>query len=305
MISNTYKMALVAFDLDNTLGFFYHVAPVGHLFSLDLLDNSETRGLNPNFHISPRIRAALKRVEERFIEKLLERQHLLRTILRPNLDAMLRPVIQAAQVGRIRSICMYSNAANSFSLKLAKTIIERQYGVSNLFCALVDATHPIRSADLKTIKYGEPIKTFATLRSIFRKLCGYPLPIQPSNIIFIDERRPKHDIAVMEPEGLTYIQPSEYMPILPRGHKGEIIKMALECLIEEGLMTDEEYLQSSVFQCLKRKYINQRIRPIGNFHDLLDFIGEEVADSDKVAKPFINDTKTLRQQLIRAIGRTA
>lgn len=296
-------MALVAFDLDNTLGFFFHVAPVGHLFSLDLLENSETRGLNPNFQIPQRVRAAMARAEERFVEKLLDRQHLLRIILRPNLDAMIRPVMNAKYLGRVRSVCIYSNAANSFSLTLAKKLIERTYRAPNLFCALVDATHRIRVNDLKTMKHGEPIKTFSTLKAIFKRLCKYPLTIRPSNIVFIDERRPKHDLAALEPEGLTYIQPTEYMPVVPRGHKGEILKLALECMIQEGLMTDEEYLNSSVFHCLKRKYINQRIRAIGNFHDLLEFIGEEMAESDDVAKPFQNDTKALRQDLIRAIAR--
>jgi hypothetical protein len=296
-------MALVAFDLDNTLGFFYHIAPVGHLFSLDLLDNSETRGLNPNFQIPPRVRAAMARAEERFVEKILERQHLMRIILRPNLDAMLRPILHAKHLGRVRSVCIYSNAANPFSLTLAKKLIERIYRAPNLFCALVDATHRVRATDLKTIKHGEPIKTFTTIKAIFKRLCKYPLTIQPSDVIFVDERRPKHAVSAMEPEGLIYIQPNEYMPAVPRGHKGEILKLALECLIHEGLMTDEEYLNSSVFHCLKRKYINQRIRAIGNFHDLLEFIGEEMASADEVAKPFQNDTKALRQDLIRAIGR--
>lgn len=300
-------MSYVAFDLDNTLGYFYHVMPVAYFFSAETLENSSYKRYNPSFKLSPTLKVKMAIAEAAYIKKIAERQHLVNVILRPNLDALIRPILQGRLTGRVRSVVIYSNNDNNFVLKLAKTLIEAKYNAPGLFTALVDATHPIRVADQERAVAGEPAKTYRTLKVIFRKLCGAFLPLAAHNIIFIDERPKKHDVTNAEPDGLTYIQPTVYAPEIPRVHKREIFKLLIDVLEEQGLFQDPEYLDSPLFHCMRQTYVEGtgtgRFGPIDEFHEMAHHAAQEIAVAGEQAVPFVDDTAALRRGLLRALAR--
>lgn len=278
-------MAFVAVDLDNTLGYFEHLVPIGEFF------------FGATGHLAGRV----ARAEARFFASVAERQHLVTTILRPNLDAMMRPILAARRVGKLRAMVIYSNSTSGFCLRLAKTLIEDRYDTP-LFCALIDATDPIRKSDVKVIKHGEPLKTLGVLRKAFKIYCGIQQPIHANQVIFIDERPVRHDIAMDEKDGLTYIQPTPYRPTVPLSHKKELFGLLMQALVEEELLGDPEYLDSPVFHCLKQSWYTRRRRVITNIRDLMEFADEEMARAGH-GEPFKADTRALRQQLLRGLGR--
>lgn len=298
-------MSYIAFDLDNTLAYLFHVSPVAHFISVETMENSAHKAMNPGFRLSRRLRNALYQAEANFIQKIMARQHLVKTILRPNLDAMMRPVLNGIRTGRVRGVALYSNTENTFSMRLAIALIEARYDWPGLFCAAVDATNPIRAPDRERIVAGEPLKTYKVLKSIFTRFCGGAngLPIMPHNTIFVDERPMKHAVSLAEKDGLLYIQPTVYSPSIPRTHKKEILRLLLDVLHEEGLLYDAEYIESSVFNCMRRIYGTRRSVPIDSFNDLLNHVAQEIMMAGEEAIPFKDDTVALRRGFIRGLAR--
>jgi hypothetical protein len=244
-------MALIAFDLDNTLGYFSHVGAWADFFSIETLENSFNLTINPKFKISPTLKKILREAEANYNSKLLANPQILRTILRPNLDAMITPLIKAKQEGLIRAICIYSNTWNTYSVHLGKFLIETLYECPNLFDIVIDASDPIRRGDWELRPQGQQIKTYGVLKEIFRKLCKVKGSIAPSDILFIDERLTKHNIAINELEGLVYLKPSVFSPKIPLETSKQIFRIGLQVLEESGLASNTEYLDSDIFHCLK------------------------------------------------------
>jgi hypothetical protein len=300
-------MSYVAFDLDNTLGYFYHIMAVAPFLSAETLENWSYMRHNSGFKLSPSLKAKLKKAEAAYIDAVLERPHLIQILLRPNIDAMMRPILTGRQNGRVRSVVIYSNTDNAFAIRLAVRLLEARYGVRDLFCGTVDATHPIRKPDYAQIEGGEPLKTFPVLRSIFRRLCKVALPIKPHEVIFIDERPKRHALTNYEPEGLTYIQPTVYAPKLPQAHKKEIFKLLLDVLDAQGLLRDDEYMNSRIFKCMRQSYVSgngtRRFTPIDGFHELAAHAAHEIAVAGAEAIPFKDDTVALRRAILRALAK--
>ncbi len=297
----------MAFDLDNTLGYFYHIMPIAYFLSADTMENSSYMRHNGGFKLGPALKAKLKKAETAYINAVLERPHLIQILLRPNIDAMMRPILAGRQTGRVRSVVIYSNTDNAFAVRLAVRLLEARYEVRNLFCATVDATHPIRRPDYVQMEGGEPLKTFPVLRSIFRRLCKSTLPIKPHEVIFVDERPKRHALTNYEPEGLTYIQPTVYAPKLPQAHKKEIFKLLLDVLEAEGLLQDDEYMNSRIFKCMRQSYVSgngtHRFTSIDGFHELAAHAAHEIAVAGGEAIPFKDDTVALRRAILRALAR--
>lgn len=293
-------MALVAFDLDNTLGFFYHIAPVAEFLSPETVTCTIQRAAAGNEHLtlSPDVQAAMLVAEERFFEKVFKNGPLLRSLLRPNLDAMIGPVVQARLHGKVRAVILYSNTWNVLTMKLAKCIIETVYDCPGLFSALIDANHPIRLEDWSRVEAGEPLKTSHTLKRIFREVVGIKDAIRYRDMIFIDEREPPHSSMLQDVAlGLTYLRPTFYAPRVPRTLKHAVRQLLFEALSESGLATNHAYLRSDVFNRWKLTYDLERV-PIRNFIDLMRYVDDEVDDSDAAAAPFVDDSANLRRTLI-------
>jgi hypothetical protein len=302
-------MSYIAFDLDNTLGYFYHIYSIANFLSPETVENSAYKRYNQTFKLGDSLKAKMLKAEAAYIKKIAERQHLVNVILRPNLDALIRPVLQGRLTGRVRAVAIYSNTDNMFAMKLAIHLIERRYNTPGFFNAAVDATHPIRTVDHEHSERtnGEPIKTYRTIKAIFRKLCGVTLPLTPANVIFIDERPNRHHVMNAEPDGLTYIQPTVYSPEIPRTHQREIFKLLLDTLEEEGLLADAEYMDSCLFYCFRQTYIEGtgtgRYGPIDGFHEMAHHVAQEIAVAAAEPVPFKDDTVALRRAMLRALAR--
>lgn len=294
-------MALVAFDLDNTLGYFSHVGVWADFFSLENLENPFNLSLNPKFKLSKELREKLRGAEKLYIKKILESELIVKSILRPNLDAMILPLIAAKKQGKIRAICIYSNTWNTFTPGLGKALIETLYNCENLFDCVVDASHPIRAADWSNRLQGNQIKTFQVLKSIFRQLCGVKGSIKESDVLFVDERLEKHAISSSESKGLIYLKPTEYLPKLQMSLLKKVFNIGIEVLEESGLFKDTHYLESDVFHCIKFgpwDKINIYI-PVQNIFELIQIAEENLRASALVGHDFVDDTDDIIQCINR------
>jgi hypothetical protein len=197
---------------------------------------------------------------------------------------------------------MISNTWNTFSMRLAKELIETLYQCPGLFCTLVDATHSIRIPDWKRVEHGEPVKTYRGLRAIFQKLCGVRHSIRQSDIIFIDERVHPHDVKREVQHGLTYIQPSEYSPVFSNRIRQEIRRVGYLALEQEGLLRNPAFLASDLCFCIKIAY-DLTLTPIASAVDLLAYIETAIHRENTVGVPFKDDTLTLRRKLIHALSK--
>jgi len=288
-------MALVAFDLDNTLGYFSHVGVWADFFSVDNLTNQFNLALNPKFKLSSDLKHRLGAAEKLYVKKILEHREILESILRPNLDAMIHPLIVAKREGKIRAICIYSNTWNTFTPHLGKVLIEHIYDCENLFDCVVDASHPIRAFDWSDRLQGGQIKTFEVLKSIFRELCGVKGAIKASDILFVDERAVKHVIA--NTKGLTYLKPTEYLPALSLSLLHKVFNIGIEVLNESGLFKHGEYLESDVFHCIKFGDWNKenKYNPIQNIYELIQIAEENLRASALVGDKFVYDSDEIKE----------
>ena len=298
-------MALVAFDLDNTLGHFDLVAPWGEFFSVDLLENPVYLKYNRGFTLSDGLKRRLRAIEMRIVE-MVEKSDVLSTIiLRPNLDAMLNPIIEAKRDGRVKAVCMYSNASSPYKLKFAKTLIERRFNCPGFFDCLVDATHTIRGYDWRkrAPSTHEPLKTFATLRRIFKDLCGVQGVISPEQILFVDDRFVKHHLENDEKYGLTYLKPTVFSPPVSEIMKRASFADMLNCLYYAGLFTDVEYLESPIFNCVKYNVYDRRAVKIRSVFQLINFAENSL--KDRIMKPidFRNDSKRIHQVIVKFLAK--
>ena len=292
-------MALVAFDLDNTLGYFNHIGVWADLFSLDNLENQFNLALNPNFKLSPALRKTLRGAEKLYIKKILESPKIVESTLRPNLDAMILPLIQAKKMGKIRAICIYSNTWNTLTIYLGKAIIEATYNCENLFDCVVDASHPIRAHDWLNKDQGQQIKTFKVLKLIFKDLCNVKGAIRQSDILFVDERMEKHQIANEVSEGLIYLKPTEYLPKVSINILHHIFDIGIEVLEESGIFKNREYLESDITHGIKfgEWGADNKFIPITNVFELIQIAEESLRASGLRGHAFVDDTKEIRESI--------
>jgi len=297
-------MGLVAFDLDNTLGFFYHIGIWADFFSVETVENTFNRKINPSFSISDSVERSMCKAQKLFIEKLLQKQDLLNLILRPNLDTMILPLIKAKKQGIVKAICIYSNSWNPFVLHVAKDLIETIYKCKGFFDCLVDASHPIRKYDWSLEAHGEPSKNLITLRKIFRELCKVKGPIDPEDILFLDDREPKHDLTKLELEGLVYLKPIKFDPTLTDRDREKIFMLGLNVLDECDLLEDSEYLESDVFHCKKYNTFTD-LKKISNIYDLLEMAEKKLNSEGIDGKGFTNDSQYISKTIKGFLARSS
>ena len=287
-------MSLIAFDLDNTLGYFFHIGIWSDFFSVDTIENSFNREINPGLRLSTRLKSKLREAEALYIEKLLASPRIMKTVLRPNLDEMIRPLIKHKR--QIEAVVIYSNTWNSFTPHIGKALIESVYKCPGLFDCVVDATHPIRRHDWKRVEDDQPLKTFKVLKDIFAKLCNVKGPIEPEDILFVDEREEKHHLE--KEAGLTYLKPTVFSPKLTSPERREIYKIGLDVLEETGLLEDEEYLISPVFFC--KKYTStKKTASVKGIEQLLKMAGKKLLSEGREGVRFRDDSREIRECISR------
>jgi len=295
---------LVAFDLDNTLGCFDGIYPWGYFFSVDELEN----GVNAlDIDTPPALKGRLKKAEQLFIKKLRAYRELFSVILRPNLDALIKPLIRAKRNGTVRAICMYSNTSSTFTMHFAKHIIEEQYSCPGFFDCMVDATDPIRKHDWEDSKdWSQPLKTFPVLKRIFKEYCGVTDIITPDRILFVDDRKERHHLANEEKHGLTYLQVTPYVPDITRRMREMIYTIGLEVLLETNLVDYPPYLFSNIFETTREKRTDSGRRSrvdIRGMFDMLEFTETAVLSPWSNPVDFSDDTAAIRRVMALFVKR--
>lgn len=289
-------MACVAFDLDCTLGFFEITNPLVYLWSIEHIRNPEQARVNRQFKPSITLLNRLQRAKETFAKSLLADPAILSTVIRPNLDALMLPLLEAKKVNRLKTIIIYSNTGVSYSVELAKFLIESIYK-TNVFSLEADHWHPLRTADhvnRMNGHYVEPYKTMETLQKLFKKALHKKKSIPIKNILFVDDRSPKHKLQENEAEGLTYIVPTHFNPVVTKKQKDYIMFLAVSALVSQGLTDNKEYLESG-FCHRNIPYDFTKQESISGLPALLEYVRNEM-DTSRGA-PWVQDTAALSAQV--------
>ena len=271
----------MAFDLDKTLGFFEVVNTLAPLWSVEFISNSEQVRGNTPIKISYPLQHMLERAQQEFADYLLEDPATLSTVLRSDLDAMILPLIEAKRARKLKTVIIYSNTGVTYSTHLAKYLIEKKYGAPGLFSLLADHWHPLRKHDMVDQRdrgpYVEPYKTMETLQRLFKKATHTKKATPFRNILFVDDRLPKHRLEEAEPEGLTYLVPKRYEPKVTLQDKQYIRFLAFKAMSESGLLGHHAYL-SSPFCNRDIVYDYTKRHPIHSFQELISYVSANMAD---------------------------
>jgi len=283
-------MAYVAFDLDNTLGFFGLTNKLGNLWSKEAISNPE-QSARP-IKISRKLEIKLSRAREFFAKSLLKDKNILFTVLRPNLDAMILPLLEAKRKRKLNSVIIYSNTGSDYSMELAKYLIEEHYKCRGFFDLMANHWHPLRTHDHRDAQpgeYVEPLKTIETLQKLFKR-ASYGKAAPLTNILFVDDRDPKHELQKQEPEGLTYLVPTRFTPTITPSQRRYILFLAMYALNEQGLLSSEEYLTSPF--CNRRIiYDFTKHVQISGLDDLLDYVRGQMETEESPDRPWRRDTE--------------
>jgi hypothetical protein len=269
-------MACVAFDLDNTLGFFEVVNALAPMWSVEYISAPDQHVYNAPVNISYPLQHLLDRAKKIFADYLLDDANILSTVLRPDLDAMILPLLEAKKSRKVRTVIIYSNTGVTYSVQLAKYLIETIYKCPGFFSLTADHWHPLRENDMVNQRphsqtYVEPYKTIETLQLLFKKALHTKKAIPLQNILFVDDRPEKHRLEEQEKDGLTYLMPKHFRPKITTRHKEYILFLAFKALSDTGLLRNREYLESPF---CKRNFIYDVVKkhPIQNFQELLSHV---------------------------------
>jgi hypothetical protein len=260
-------MAHVAFDLDRTLGFFEIVGPLAFLWSKEFLLNPEQSANNSSMRMSRKLELQLARARETFARSLLGDPDLLFTVLRPDLGELIRPLLKSSE---FKTAIIYSNTGVSYSVELGKFLIEKYFKAPNFFSLTADHWHPLRDED-RTDKFDEPKKTIGTLQKLFRRATHRRKDVPMKNILFVDDRVPKHELASQEKQGLTYLHIHPFVPFITAKQREQLLFLAVAALDKHGLLKSTEYLESG-FCHRDIPYDYTKHHPIRGFRELLSFV---------------------------------
>jgi hypothetical protein len=287
-------MAFVAFDLDNTLGYFEAVGPLAFFMSPEFLQNPEELPTNP-LKISKRLEGTLRIVRREFAAELLKRPDIIHAVLRPNLDALIKPILRKKM-----TVIIYSNTGNSFSTHLAKEMIERKYKSPGLIKLIADVFHPLRKPETTNAGprgFMNPDKTFPVLERLLQEAANRHESLHPDRIVFVDDKTPMHSISNMTSHGLTYIKPTPYVPKLTKKTRQEILQIALGVMDKAGLLSDNEYLTSAF--CFRRIQRIEGVVVLRGFPDLFSYVWKTMNQTYYPPSTWEDDTVTLESGMRR------
>jgi len=292
-------MAYVAFDLDNTLGYFEVVGPIAFFISPEFLKNPEESPTN-SLTISKRLSLKLEHVRANFAAELLKRPHVLHAVLRPNLDSLIKPLLK-----KKTTVIIYSNTGNTFSTHLAKDLIERKYKSPGLIKLIADVFHPLRKPETSGLRGADgflnPDKTFPVLNTLLAAAAKRLTPIHPEDMLFVDDRTPMHPISEATRLGLTYIKPTAYAPRVTKTVRQEILQIALGVIDKAGLLADEEYLASGF--CFRRIRRKEGVKVIKGFPDLFKYVWKSMNETYYPPSKWVDDTSSLESEMRRFVER--
>jgi len=284
-------MACVAFDLDWTLGNFEIFWYLSNLWSIEDITTKDQRG-NMSFNPSRSLRNALDRVKHTFLTYLLKDKSILDVIIRPNIDELLDPLLEAKKSRHLKTMIIYSNTRVAYTVQLAEQLLEHKFKAPKLFALKADWWHPLRTADRfyqGNILYTQ--KRIETLQRLFQKALKSKKMIPVHNILFIDDKIPRHTLVQQIPEGLHYIVPTAFHPPLSVAQKEYILFLAFMALQEHGLLENDEYLRSPF--CSRRIHTSETesVR-VENFIELFAYVKRGVMSLE--GTPWTSDSAALK-----------
>lgn len=286
-------MACVAFDLDLTIGNFEPFWYLAHLWSVDHINNPDQLGNQTPFIPSRSLQTSLERVKQTFANYLLRDKSIIDMIIRPNLDELILPLLEAKKSRHLKTIIIYSNTTVGYTMDLAEYLLEQTFKAPRLFALKADWWHPLRGAD-RSYK-GNTVythKRIETLQLLFQKALKSKKKIPVSNILFIDDKRPRHTLVQQIPEGLHYIVPTPYRPPMSLEQKEFILFMAFAALQEHGLLEDREYLNSR-FCSRTVRFSEDAVIRVDNFIELFSCIRRAILHAG--GEPWKSDSAVLRK----------
>jgi hypothetical protein len=288
-------MACVAFDLDETLGNFQTLWYLSYLWSVPDLNTIEQLGGEAPFRPSRSLQETLERVKRTFANYLFRDKSLLNLIIRPNINVLLNPLLEAKRTRHLKTIVLYSNTGVQYTVELAEYLLEQIFKTQNLFSVKADWWSPLRTADKVIIK-GEQImhKRIETLQKLFQKGLKTKKTIPLGNILFIDDRNPRHTLVQQVPEGLTYLVPTAFQPEIPAKQKEYMLFIAFSAMQQHGLLENEEYLNSKFCnRTIKVLYPHYTRLEVKSLPELFQRVTELVMSSG--GKPWKSDSANLRK----------
>jgi len=289
------RMACVAFDLDETIGNFRAILHLASLWSIDALNLSEQRREAAPFVPSHTLKTTLERVKETFAQYLFRNKELLDLIIRPNIGELLGPLLQARRARHLKTMIIYSNTGTTYTVELTQYLLEQMFKTTNLFSVRADWWHPLRTAD-KVVIDGEVImhKRIETLQLLFQKGLKSKKKIPLGNILFVDDRVPRHTLVQQIPEGLTYLVPTPFQPTIPAKQKEYILFMAFAAMQQHGLLENKEYLDSRF--CHRNIYVSgpeNTVLRVDSLPELFGAVAKNIMHAEGV--PWKSDSAALRK----------
>ena len=238
-------MACVAFDLDETIGNFELFWYLASFWSVDYMNTIEQRNGREPFIPSPSLRTTLDRVKETFANYILQDKDILDLIIRPNIGELLGPLLAAKRSRHLKTMVIYSNTGVSYTIELAQYLLQNMFKTPKLFSVVADWWSPLRSADKAKVRGGIIMhKRMETLQKLFQKALKTKKSIPLGNILFIDDRSPRHTLVQQIPGGLSYLVPTPFRPDFSAKQKEYLLFMAFAAMEKHGLLENAEYTAS-------------------------------------------------------------
>jgi hypothetical protein len=274
------------------------------MWSSEFITNPEQAKNNSPLKISATLEKKLKAVRETFAKSLLADKDILYTVLRPNLDAMIIPLLEARKTRKLKTVIIYSNTGVTYSTELAKYLIESLYNARGFFSLLADHWHPLRDEDRKDERpgvYVEPYKTIGTLQKLFAEATHTAGPVPLNKIMFVDDRQEKHRLTEQEGEGLTYLKPTRFVPKITDKQRDYMLFLALMAMNKHGVLDSTEYMESA-FCHRDIPYEFTKKHLIRGFPDLVEFIMDEIWNEEGHGTTWKADTAAITSVMKRFLN---
>lgn len=269
-------MAVVAFDLDETLGRFGNLDCFLFFIYPKSVYTGQLKGSEP-FIPSDALQAKLSTALNAFADCLVAKEPAL-GMLRPGILDILRILVEAKKRGDVKNVAIYSNNGNSGLLLLAKTVIEKALDAPEFFCDLVNWYDPRRAGEIVKGHPGHAAKTFQTLKRIFQdSACGVG-SIEAKDVYFFDDLKHDDIYAAIGPTNYFNVTPYKTDPPLQ-----EILECFLSVKDTTDLFKDPEYyryiqpiLQVFGHSTAGQENFNSVLKCIQSFYNLF------ISDKDEI-----------------------
>lgn len=188
-------MALIGFDLDETLGKFratefYLMALQPYTNPYDAVWSGKygTRKMVPPVPLTESLKAAMDKAFDVFIDCLAEKYKISDIgLLRSGILDIARRLQELKEAGFVKSVVIYSNNGSLSQLQMASRLIEKVANAPGLFCNLVHWFHPSRQREITWAYPGSGDKHLRTLLEAFESGSCKQRDLDIGQVYFFDD----------------------------------------------------------------------------------------------------------------------